>query len=301
MNRHDSMTREYVWAGVWFVGLVALSLTQVGSAWSGWLFPIPITMVYCLASPGPAVVVAVLAGLALLVSGLRGLAVLFVAWMISLACILGEALSRRDSVYKAWVNATLSTLMLELAILASFGGRTADLFESLRGLWMRWLDNGHGVSIPGAGGGALVDAAIAWLQVMLPGVLVVLAFLLVVVYWGCTRYLLRRQRPAEGGFAHWRLPRSVVTVYLLALACVLLGVFSSLPLMGQFARNVVFLAGFFIGVQGLVCLTRGMAGGRLRALWLSLLVLLASVRLVSDFYVLVGILDVLRSPRGPKV
>ncbi|MCL6631760.1 MAG: YybS family protein [Alicyclobacillus herbarius] len=302
MNRRATAAREHVWAGGWFVGLIALTLSPLGPTAGVWLFPVPLAIIYCLNSLGPVLGLAAIAGTALFVAGTGWLAVLFSVWMTAVAVILGDALSRRESPYFAWIGATLCGTMLELGILAASGGGAEGFYDTWREEWTRWLVNaGPGTGLSRGEGAALIAHTIAWLQVMLPGVLILAAFLVTALNWSVCRYVLRRLHPPVGMLSGWKLPRSVVNLYLAALAFLLLGISGSTTLLGQLAHNVVFLSGFFLGVQGLICLWKGVSGRRWRALWLGLLVLLASVRLISDFYVLVGIFDVLRTPRSPSV
>jgi uncharacterized protein YybS (DUF2232 family) len=302
MNAGGNFAREYLLAGIWFVLLIALSLTPTCAPWVVWLFPVPVAVIYVVGSRGAAAVMAMIAGLDLAAVGFGWASILFALTIYVMAGVMGEALARRDSPYAALITATLVGTMLEIVLLAALRATGVNLYATLRDAVSqslaadsRWLA-GSDIEVQG-----LVGDFVTWLQTMLPAVLATLAFLVAAVNWLLCARLLRRCHPPTALLSRWQLPRSVVTVYLLAIVCLLLNLFSDWSLWSQTVRNALFLSGFFLGIQGLSYLWRRLERQRLRYLWLAFLVLAAGVKLVSDVYVLLGIYDILRVSRGTRV
>ncbi|MDQ0190930.1 DUF2232 domain-containing protein [Alicyclobacillus cycloheptanicus] len=290
MNQDTSYRRERLVAALISLILLGVSLLPGFNLMMLWLFPLPLIIFHVTGAKRVSTVVAVLFAGGFLLSGFGWSAVLVAVAMYFLSFAMGDALQGSDSPYAALITGTLVFVMLELVFLAFLRWAGIDLFQDLS----RQISNSAALyqAFPGVGQQSLntfVQQELQTIQLMLPGILCMFAFLAAAVNLLLVRLVLRRTCSWQSLLLNWRMPYSIVAVYMVSLAFVLFGWFRDSSFLWPAANNAMFLGGFFLGIQGLAFLWRRLHGRQLAYLWLTLLIGLSAF--LGNLFVLLGLID----------
>lgn len=298
MTRASWLGREGAAAGLAFLILAALSALPQFSLLVVWLLPMPLIVFTVLRMRFVPPILAAVAGACLLAVGFGWSALLFALGIYFLGWVMGESIMKSDSPYAPLITGTLVLLMLELVLLALIRWSGTDIFAALTNqITLSLQQDQKLLGLSQLSTPDMITTAVQWVRMMMPGLLTIFAFLLATLNLLLARLLLgQKAGPRKPLLSTWRLPNSVVTVYVLALTFGLFGGLKSQPVFWQMINNVMFLAGFLIGIQGVAFIWRRIKERRGGYVWLVLLLLAASIQLVGDIYILIGLFDSVRKP-----
>ena len=296
MNQENRYGREALVAGVVFVILAAISVIPLFTLWVVWLMPIPLIVFTVLNKPKIPPLLAVLSAGCLLLSGFGWSAFMFGLGIYFMGWVVGESLRKAESPYSPIIVGTLVMVMLEMVLLALIRFSGVDIFSSLSQQISAALTRDHTqtqlLHLDAQQVQQLAADTTAWIRMMMPSLIVVFAFLFSALNFLLSRSILTgEQAVRQPLLSTWRLPNSVVGVYVLALTFLMFGLLKDQPFWWQTVQNVVFLAGFFLGIQGIAYLWRKLRQSPGRYVWLTLLILGSSLRIVGDVYILLGLID----------
>lgn len=301
MNRTSWLGREATAAGLVFLVLTALTVLPQTAFLAVWLLPMPLIVFTVLKSRFAPVVLAMVAGMALLAVGFGWSAILFALGIYFIGWVMGESILNSESPYTPLITGTLVFVMLELVLLALVRWSGTDIFAALTQQINLSLQKDaqllkmNQTSLP-----EMVQAAVDWVRMMIPGLLGVLAFLLAALNLVLARGILgEKAGPHKPFLSAWKLPNSVIAVYVIALTFALFGGQKNPTIFWQLVNNTMFLAGFFIGIQGIAFIWRKIGQRRGRYIWLVVLLLASTFRFVGDVYILIGLFDSVRTTRKP--
>ncbi|MCL6516022.1 DUF2232 domain-containing protein [Alicyclobacillus sp.] len=297
MNAGRYGSREARRAAVVFFVLLVLTVVPPFTLVTTWLFPIPLLTFWWLQMHRTALALTGVVAAAMWLTGL-GLAGLFAAVGVGfVAFVMAEALRGGDTPFAPIITGSLVFIMMELVMLAFTRWTGVDLFQSLAAEVERSLREQGAFGLDDAGVRNLAAQMVQWTRLMFPSVIAVMAMLVATVNLVSARLLLRRLLPERPFLSAVRLPVSVVVLYVLALGAVLAGWPKEWPIVWQTVNNAAFLAGLFLGVQGVSFLWRRVRGRAGQYVWLALMIAGSLFRPISSIYVVLGVMDVMQQHR----
>ncbi len=282
-------------AFVLYVVLLGLSLLPGGGLWTLWLVPAPLIAFHVTGSRRLTILLASLYTIFLVLAGWNLAAFAIGAGAYFLSWVMGDAMLDSESSYPALITGTFVFVMIELVLLAFYRWSGGHLYADLSNAMTASIAQDQGL----LGASSTADATqainvfITWLQTSLPGLLSVLAILFALLNLVVARRLTGRPIP-QSILLDWRLPGSVVGVYIIALAIVMFGALRSIPLWWQAANSAVLVASFLLGIQGIAWVWRRIYHHRYAKLWLTLLVVGGLLQFVRSIYILLGLIDMMR-------
>lgn len=293
MDHNAKFGREAVLASVSFIVLLLMAMNPQSAWLAVWLLPVPIIVFHVIGqrrmSVGLACVIAVflfILGLGI-TSLLCALGAYFIGW------VMGESIRNSDSPYLPLITGTLVVVMLILVLLALVHWSGYDIYTLLSQETNVWLKQEQLMfGLDAAAAGQMATEIGQWIHLMIPSILCTLAFLVATLNLLLARAMVGAKKLAmKPILLSWRLPNSVILVYVLSLTMVLFGWGKDLPVWWQMANNLAFIAGLFIGIQGIAVVWRRLQNTRIRYLVLVLMILAASVKLIGSIYILIGLFD----------
>jgi uncharacterized protein YybS (DUF2232 family) len=291
--------REMGIAGLVYVLLLTASLVPPFQGLVIWLLPVPVIAFAILQSRIYAAVLSVLAGLVLIISGFGAFGILVAVALYFLAWSVGDIISRGHSPFMAVVSFTLVFIMLELVFFALVRWTGADL-SLLKEQLSKSLTQESSLLNKGVSTKNFVQQAESWIKMMIPALVSITALFFAITDLLLLRWLLKAQVSMSPLLRNWRLPYSVLLIYLLSLVLILLNAFHTLPLLWQSIHNIEFIGSLLIGLQGIAFVWRKLQSNRGRYMVLVLLFVASIVRYVSLVYVVMGVLDILNETRRRK-
>lgn len=292
MNRESLRGRSAV-AAVLFVILLALAIMPQATQYALWLFPVPMSALVALRFKWIPIAMAVISGTLLIALGFSWVSLLIAGALYFVSRLLGEALERGGKLFPAFVTSTIVFIVLEIVFLALAYVSGFDLNTEIHHMVQSVSQNNPSVTGLGLSSTAqLASVLTEYTTVNFPAIICMLAFGLTACNVILARFLLGSQVPYSPFLRVWRLPQSVIGIYVLGMACVFLNFFTNDSLMWSLLNSVVTLGSFFIGIQGLAFLWRRLLKSPARYLWMVILILLASV--LGYVYVLLGLVDAMR-------
>lgn len=301
MNHSSWFGREATAAGLVFIVLAALTVLPQFALIAVWLLPMPLIVFTVLKARIVTPFLALAAGGSLLAVGFGWSALLFALGIYFIGWVMGESIASSESPYMPLITGTLVLVMLELVLLALVRFSGTDIYSALTSQINQSLQQDAALfKVNQASLPAIVKSAVDWVRMMIPGLLVVFAFLWAAVNLLLARLILgEKAGPRKPLLSTWRLPNSIVVVYVIALIFAMFGGFKNYSVFAQLVNNTMFLAGFFIGIQGLAFIWRKIGQRKTRYVWLVLLLIASTFRIVGDLFVLIGLFDSVRTTRRP--
>ncbi|SFU62767.1 DUF2232 domain-containing protein [Alicyclobacillus macrosporangiidus] len=298
MNEGGQFSREARTAAVVFFVLLGMTLVPPFTLLTAWLLPVPLIVFWRLGHRRAAMVLTGIVALALWAGGM-GLAGVFMALGVGfVSYVMAESMRTVESPFAAIITGALVFIMMELVVLALIRWSGIDIFDALVHDLEDSLRQQQGMmGLDDAAVRTLAADVAQWIRLMFPSVISVVSVLLAGVNLVAARWLLRHRIAPKPLLSAVRLPSSVVLVYVLALAAVLLGWPKEIPFGWQLVNNAAFLAGFFLGVQGVAFLWRRVRGRTGQHLWLVLMLAGSLLRPVSSIYIVLGVIDVMNHSR----
>lgn len=298
MNEGGQFSREARTAAVVFFVLLGMTLVPPFTLLTAWLLPVPLIVFWRLGHRRAAMVLTGIVALALWAGGM-GLAGVFMALGVGfVSYVMAESMRTVESPFAAIITGALVFIMMELVVLALIRWSGVDIFDALVHDLADSLRQQQGMmGLDDAAVRTLAADVAQWIRLMFPSVISVVSVLLAGVNLVAARWLLRHRIAPKPLLSAVRLPSSVVLVYVLALAAVLLGWPKEIPFGWQMVNNAAFLAGFFLGVQGVAFLWRRVRGRTGQHLWLVLMLAGSLLRPVSSIYIVLGVIDVMNHSR----
>lgn len=287
-------------AFVLYIFLLGLSFLPGVSLWALWLVPAPLIVFHVTGQRRLTALLASLYTICLLYAGWNAAALVIGAGVYFLSWVMGDAMADSESPYPALVTGTFVFVMIELVLLALYRWSGGHLFTDLSTALTESIRQDQAMlgATSTANATQVAEAFMAWLQTSLPGIVSVFAILMAILNLVVARRLTG-QTTSKSILLDWRLPGSLVGVYITALAIVLFGAQKDVPLWWQAANSAVLIAGFLLGIQGIAWVWRRVYHHRYAKLWLTLLIVGGLVQLIRSVYVLIGLLDMMR--RAPRI
>ncbi|MCL6597721.1 DUF2232 domain-containing protein [Alicyclobacillus macrosporangiidus] len=298
MNEGGQFSREARTAAVVFFVLLGMTLVPPFTLLTAWLLPVPMIVFWRLGHRRVAMVLTGVVALALWAGGM-GMAGVFMALGVGfVSYVMAESMRTVESPFAAIITGALVFIMMELVVLALIRWSGIDIFDALvRDLQDSLRQQQGMMGLDDAAVRTLAADVAQWIRLMFPAVISVVSVLLAGVNLVAARWLLRDRIAPKPLLSAVRLPSSVVLVYVLSLAAVLLGWPKETPFGWQLVNNAAFLAGFFLGVQGVSFLWRRVRGRTGQHLWLVLMLAGSLLRPVSSIYIVLGVIDVMNHSR----
>lgn len=250
-----------------------------------------------------AIVLSVTAAVAIAVAG--GASGLFAVFAIVLfAYVLGRGI-QSSKPYLAPVHASLALILCILLVLAM--GRAAGISVITiitKQVQQAVAGNATWATLSGVSPADLGQLVMAEAKLYLPGLLVILAGGYALVNLAITRWALVRSRHAlatRGILRGLRFPRLILSVYAVSVVFVISGWGSNVPLLWQTVNNLWIITTFLVGLQAVSLgwwFVRTMRMGILIVLGL---LILSTVPVVSDLYLVVGAIDIVWNIRTRRM
>lgn len=302
MDQNMKFGREALLASVSFLVLLALAMTPETAWLAVWLLPFPMIVFHVIGQKWVSVGLACILAIFLFLLGL-GIASVFCALgAYFIGWVMGESIRNSDSPYMPLVTGTLVVIMLVLVLLALVHWSGYDVFTVLShqtDVWLKQEQTMFGMDAKAAGD--IATSVNAWIRLMFPSVLCTLSFFVATLNLILSRFMFHnshlKQKPV---LLTWRLPNSVVLAYVLSLTVVLFGWGKDTGTWWQMANNVAFMAGLFIGIQGIAFVWRSLQSTRIRYLVLFLMIVAASVKFIGSIYILIGLFDSMNRVRRAR-
>lgn len=298
MIEFKPFTKEMGIAAAAYVVLLSLSLILPFTGLVIWILPFPVIAFSVLQSRTFAAALSVFAGLVLVFAGFGWFALLVAIALYFLAWVVGENISHNNSPFIVLITLTLVLVMLELVLLALFRWQGVDIIGTFK------TQLSHSISQESALFGrtgtdtkVLLTQTVTWLKMMFPAIVSLLAGFFAVVNVILLRWLLKATHPLTPLLRNWRLPYSVLIVYLVSLALLLVHAFQAQSWVWQSLNNIEFLGSLLIGIQGIAFVWRKLQQNSARYFLLVLLLLAVIVPFVSMVYVILGVMDILNESR----
>ncbi|MCL6452835.1 MAG: YybS family protein [Alicyclobacillus sp.] len=298
MNRSHLGERS-AWAALAvFALLVGLAVCTPLTGLVVWLLPAPLVALSAGPSRALPIVLSVLAGVLLWMSGYGLASAVFAIGFYFVGWAMGEAIRHSAPPEEALVLGTLVFVMLGLVELALFRWSGADLSQLL--VQQSALSATLYQPLLGMSNAEVSAWSVSLAQTilrLLPALLVIAAFFGALLNYVAAYLILsmqaRYQRPPL--LSVWRTPVWVGLAYILALAGMLVQTGTSPSYGWDVVDNAALLAGFFVLIQGIAMVWRRVRRWPLRYLWLFLLGVVATV--TSTLFIFLGLLDALRLQR----
>jgi uncharacterized protein YybS (DUF2232 family) len=298
MNEGGQFSREARTAAVVFFVLLGMTLVPPFTLLTAWLLPVPLIVFWRLGHRRAAMVLTGIVALALWAGGMGLAGVIMALGVGFVSYVMAESMRTVESPFAAIITGALVFIMMELVVLALIRWSGVDIFDALVHDLEDSLRQQQGMmGLDDAAVRTLAADVAQWIRLMFPSVISVVSVLLAGVNLVAARWLLRHRIAPKPLLSAVRLPSSVVLVYVLALAAVLLGWPKEIPFGWQLVNNAAFLAGFFLGVQGVAFLWRRVRGRTGQHLWLVLMLAGSLLRPVSSIYIVLGVIDVMNHSR----
>jgi Predicted membrane protein (DUF2232) len=302
MDQNIKFGRESLLASASFFILLAMSMDLHFSWLALWLLPFPIIVFQVIQQRWMSVGLACVIAVFLILTGL-GIASLFCALGVYfMAWVMGESIRNSDSPFMPLITGTLVVVMMILVLLALVHWSGIDVFSLIAKQTDVLMKQQQGMfRIDAATASRLTTEMSQWIHLMIPSIICSMAFLIATVNLLLARALVTAKKfDLKPILLSWRLPNSVILAYVLSLTVVLFGWGNDSPTWWQMANNIVFLAGLFIGIQGLAHVWRRVQTVRARYFILFLMVVLASIKIVGSIYILIGLYDSMNSVRRAR-
>ncbi len=256
-----------------------------------WLMPVPFIVLTVKSSKLLSLMlVAVMAGV-LIAAGLGMATIVFTLGVYLVGWVMGEAMQSSDNAFPSLITGTLVFVMLSLVGLAflywsGFHFQSELLRQSELSLQMYQ----PALHLSPAQILQMSTNVVHTITTALPAILVILSFLVAVINYVAARAIAGiEQVSAQPLLSAWRLPSSVIWVYIVTTFCVVFNIGVSTPYLWSALNNAFMLTGFFIGVQGVAFIWRRIRHTSLRY-FLIILITIAAV-LLNSLFILIGLFD----------
>jgi|GEM_PF-4127553 len=290
--------RETVMALTVFLALVALSLLQPFSAITLWLFPFPVIAISVLQPRMYASTMAVIAGFVLVLAGFGWLALFFIIALYFLAWSIRENILNNKSPYLSVITITLVFVMLELVLLALIHWSGIDIISVMKSQLKQSIAQDEALMKSlGYNSDNAISQTLTWIQTMFPAMLSLVALAGAMANVWLLRWNLKARYDIPPLLRNWKLPYSVLLVYILSLSLILLQAFKSTPLLWQLMQNIELIGAFLIGIQGISFIWRIVGRFRFRAVILIIAIAASFLSIISMLYVVLGVVDIVNETR----
>lgn len=290
--------RETTMAIIVFVLLLGCSLVPFLSAATLWLFPFPLIAMAVLQPRIYASTMALLAGLVAGIAGFGWLALFFTLALYFLSWAGKDHIDHDRSPFLTVVTITLVFVMLELVFLAFIHWSGLDIMSTMKVAFTQSLQSDKTLlKQMGYDSTTLANQTFAWVQTVFPGLVALLALVGAMVNVWLLKWILHSRVSIPPLLRNWRLPYSVLLVYLLSIALILVHAFHAAPLVWQTIQNIEVIGSFLIGVQGIAFIWRLVQPLKIRVIVLIAALLAATIVFISLLYIVFGVIDILNTTR----
>jgi uncharacterized protein YybS (DUF2232 family) len=256
-----------------------------------WLMPVPFIVLSIKSSKLLSLVLAVVMAGVLVAAGLGVATVVFTLGVYLVGWVMGESMHSADNAFPSLITGTLVFVMLSLVGLAfldwsGFHLEAELLRQSAISLQMYEPElHLNPVQVE-----QMSSEVVHRITALLPAIVVILSFLAAVINYVVARSIAGFPRvSAQPLLSAWRLPSSVIWVYIVTTFCVVFNIGHSTPYWWSAVNNAFSLTGFFIGVQGIAFIWRRIRHTSLRYLWI-ILIMIAALFL-NSLFILIGLFD----------
>lgn len=257
-----------------------------------WFLPIPLFVFFVHQFRWLPRLVSLVIGICLAFSGFGIAGFLFAYAIYILSQIMADSVCGTGNPYLVIVAGTFTFLMLFLVLLARIKWGGIHFYAELsKQLIQESASNNPLLRVEKANPHQLSALIINQLQLVLPGVLCIVAFLLSSVNFLIARCLTKSVRIRPPLLLPWNLPYGVIYVYIISLTFVLFGWLHDSTFWWHVLNSTILFAGFLVGIQGLAFVWRRLYGHRRAQIWMGLLLLATLVPIVRSIYILLGLID----------
>jgi hypothetical protein len=292
MNSPRTVRADIAAAATLLLILVPLAALPPFTVFVVWFLPIPLCSFFVHQFRWIPRWISLVIGVCLAFSGLGIAGFVFAYAIYILAQIIAGSIRKADNPYPAIVFCTLIFLMLFVVLLARLKWSGIHFYTELsKQLVQNSVSNYPLMKAENISPRQLSVLIINQLQLILPGALGIMAFLLSSVNFLLGRLLVRSVRERAMILLPWDIPYGVIYVYIISLTFVLFGWSRDSLFWWHAINSAMVFTGFLIGIQGLAFAWRKLYGRRKARFWMSILFLATLIPIVRSVYIFVGLFD----------
>ncbi len=256
-----------------------------------WFLPIPLSIFSVHQFRWTSRLISLIIGICLAYGGLGIAGFVFAYAIYILSQIMADSIRKGSNPYQAIVLGTITFIMLFLVLLARLKWGGIHFYTELsKHLEQSLTANPSILKAEKTSSGQLAALIINQIQLTLPGVLCIIAFLLSSANLLSARILAKTIGEKPPILLSWKLPYGVIFVYIISLTFVLFGSMDS-PFWSHVFNSAMLFTGFLIGIQGLAYAWRRLYGHPKAKLWMTLLFIAVLIPIVRSVYILIGLID----------
>ncbi len=292
MNQSRFPGADISLAAFLLIVMVPLAALSQYAFFIAWFLPVPLSIFFVHQFRWISLWIALTIGIALVLGGF-GLAGLVYAYGIYFfSYTMAQSIRNADSPYPVLIRGTLVFVLLFLVLLARLRWQGVHFYARISSQLAESSSATNPLFKIGAKNlGEMITMTIKQLQLVFPGMLCIISFILCAINFLLTRLLATSVRMKPPVLLLWNLPYGVIYVYIVSLSFVLFGWFHESLFWWHTFNSAVLVAGFFIGIQGLAFAWRRLHGRNNARLWMSLLLLATLLPMVRSVYILLGLFD----------